>query len=547
MLKKFIAHSLVFSLVFNNLAFATQSIIELDFKDSQTPQRLHTILPSYKIADVSHVEINTQKRQACVYRSDPTKLPEDVKDPSGVHPEAIKGHPVIVSSHDVHHLPWELEPEKLTLFILNHAVWLSPLGEDGYKLEFKGGLLGGMMKRGGGKKEIIITITPDCNNPALGWSKTAICQKYKLNPPMAPLNTFLAMRHDDFRWMQSFAEEARYQSQMMIYNSQLIAHNAKVDKLLKEENEKLKQAKLLKEKQIKEEQLKKEKLLKEQKAKEDQIKKEIEQKKELEKKENPFFYSEYEKVKHVQKLINTKSWKDVYAYTDKAGITREEVAYVNSIRTKNITFESFMSEVFDDQVLEDSGEKDGKNLVKQVKFSERDPKVILFRKLMESNAVKKGVADFKERVQKALRDQKGQLKKDVKIEPNIKPKGQQVQPKVEIKDQPKPQQPVKKVEEKKKIEVVKTQKIEINKSVKAPGLPTANDGFVAAKNWDGKLVKNPNGKGYGYPDKEGNVWMPTGIGGSQSGTTGVAHGGTHWDVQMKNGKHQNVYPGGKIR
>ena len=37
MLKKFIAHSLIFSLVFNNFAFATQPIIELDFKDSQTP------------------------------------------------------------------------------------------------------------------------------------------------------------------------------------------------------------------------------------------------------------------------------------------------------------------------------------------------------------------------------------------------------------------------------------------------------------------------------------------------------------------------------
>ena len=82
---------------------------------------------------------------------------------------------------------------------------------------------------------------------------------------------------------------------------------------------------------------------------------------------------------------------------------------------------------------------------------------------------------------------------------------------------------------------------------KSPGLPTSNDGFVVAKNWNGKLVKNPNGKGYGYPDKDGNVWVPTGVGVSQPRTTGIAHGGAHWDVQIQNGKHQNIYPGGKIR
>ncbi len=143
MLKKFIIHSLVFSLVLNNLAFATNSIIELDFKDSQAPQRLHTILPSSKIADVSHIEIDTEKRQACVYRVDPPQLPEDGQDPSSVPPDVMKGHSVILQKGDVMNLPWELELEKLTLFILNHTAWLNSLDEDGYKLTFKGGLLGG--------------------------------------------------------------------------------------------------------------------------------------------------------------------------------------------------------------------------------------------------------------------------------------------------------------------------------------------------------------------------------------------------------------------
>jgi hypothetical protein len=75
---------------------------------------------------------------------------------------------------------------------------------------------------------------------------------------------------------------------------------------------------------------------------------------------------------------------------------------------------------------------------------------------------------------------------------------------------------------------------------KAPGVPTANDGFIPTKNWDGKLVPNPNGKGYGYPDEKGDVWIPTGDGPS-------AHGGPHWDVQTPGGKYRNVYPGGRVR
>ena len=76
---------------------------------------------------------------------------------------------------------------------------------------------------------------------------------------------------------------------------------------------------------------------------------------------------------------------------------------------------------------------------------------------------------------------------------------------------------------------------------KAPGKPTESDGYKEAKNWDGKLVKNPNGRGYGYPASDGKVWVPTGP------RPDMAHGGPHWDVQNPGGGYDNVYPGGKTR
>lgn len=66
-----------------------------------------------------------------------------------------------------------------------------------------------------------------------------------------------------------------------------------------------------------------------------------------------------------------------------------------------------------------------------------------------------------------------------------------------------------------------------------PSAPRAEDGYFPPKNWSGKKVKNPNGPGYGYPYKHGNVWVPT------------SHNGTHaphWDVQHPDGSHTPVYP-----
>ena len=77
--------------------------------------------------------------------------------------------------------------------------------------------------------------------------------------------------------------------------------------------------------------------------------------------------------------------------------------------------------------------------------------------------------------------------------------------------------------------------INSNSKEKAPGIPTAKDGFMPPKKWDGKKIKNPNGGGYGWPDVRGRVWIPSGPNG---------HGGAHWDVQNPDGSHDNILPGG---
>ncbi|WNE40697.1 MAG: hypothetical protein mread185_000154 [Mycoplasmataceae bacterium] len=72
---------------------------------------------------------------------------------------------------------------------------------------------------------------------------------------------------------------------------------------------------------------------------------------------------------------------------------------------------------------------------------------------------------------------------------------------------------------------------------KAPGKPTEKDGYVPDRQKGEKLVKNPNGKGKGWLDKKGNVWVPNDKG----------HGGPNWEVQAPNGDHWHVYPDGKVR
>ncbi|UEQ25529.1 polymorphic toxin type 37 domain-containing protein [Xanthomonas oryzae pv. oryzae] len=74
---------------------------------------------------------------------------------------------------------------------------------------------------------------------------------------------------------------------------------------------------------------------------------------------------------------------------------------------------------------------------------------------------------------------------------------------------------------------------------KAPGMPGKAEGYCEPKggpDW----VRNPNGRGNGWRDANGDVWVPTGPGGE-------AHGGPHWDVQTPGGGYVNVYPGGARR
>jgi RHS repeat-associated protein len=76
---------------------------------------------------------------------------------------------------------------------------------------------------------------------------------------------------------------------------------------------------------------------------------------------------------------------------------------------------------------------------------------------------------------------------------------------------------------------------------KAPGKPGPQDGFKEPKAGQKQWGKARNGK-YGWIDKDGSVWVPTGPAGSPD-----AHGGAHWDVQGKRGGYRNVYPGGRAR
>jgi len=82
------------------------------------------------------------------------------------------------------------------------------------------------------------------------------------------------------------------------------------------------------------------------------------------------------------------------------------------------------------------------------------------------------------------------------------------------------------------------------KGAKAPGKPGPETGFKDPKKGD-QWVRNPGGPGYGWLSGDGTVWVPTG---PDSGSTGDAHGGSHWDVQTPDGRGgYNMYPGGRRR
>lgn len=72
---------------------------------------------------------------------------------------------------------------------------------------------------------------------------------------------------------------------------------------------------------------------------------------------------------------------------------------------------------------------------------------------------------------------------------------------------------------------------------KAPGKPGPDEGFCPPKKGKPVWGNAPNGRGSGWVDADGNVWVPTGPGAD-------AHGGPHWDVQKPDGGYDNIYPGG---
>jgi len=77
--------------------------------------------------------------------------------------------------------------------------------------------------------------------------------------------------------------------------------------------------------------------------------------------------------------------------------------------------------------------------------------------------------------------------------------------------------------------------------LRAADLPAS---FAPPANWDGEMVTvehGPYAGRRGYPDRNGNIWVPT--------RPGESHGGPHFDVQLEGGRrgHVNVYPNNKER
>lgn len=72
--------------------------------------------------------------------------------------------------------------------------------------------------------------------------------------------------------------------------------------------------------------------------------------------------------------------------------------------------------------------------------------------------------------------------------------------------------------------------------LRAEDLPAS---FVPPANWNGEMVvvqHGPYAGRPGFPDRDGNIWVPT--------RPGESHGGPHFDVQLDGGRrgHLNVYP-----
>ena len=70
-----------------------------------------------------------------------------------------------------------------------------------------------------------------------------------------------------------------------------------------------------------------------------------------------------------------------------------------------------------------------------------------------------------------------------------------------------------------------------------PQLPPDHPDYIPPKKNGGRKVRNPNGAGWGWPAKDGGVWMPD----------FDMHGGEGWTIQYPGGGHSHAYPGGGVR
>jgi len=143
------------------------------------------------------------------------------------------------------------------------------------------------------------------------------------------------------------------------------------------------------------------------------------------------FYGEYEKVKHLQYLINTTTWEATYNYADKEGFSKEDVQYVESRRKETITFDSYMKEVFDDQVLEEWGAKDWREVFRSTGDDAEFIQVNVIKKVYDAYKLgvkyaPQGLKLLKQGWQKAVQAYKGELVKGLKIDKSVENKLTQV-------------------------------------------------------------------------------------------------------------------------
>ena len=112
--KESIVSIIIFSLLFNPIAFATHTFIELDFKDSPTSHRLHVIMPLSNVMDISHLELDLNEQSVTVHKENKTVDTDLNADILSVTP-----HDSVLNllQENIHNLPWHLGQQGLECFL----------------------------------------------------------------------------------------------------------------------------------------------------------------------------------------------------------------------------------------------------------------------------------------------------------------------------------------------------------------------------------------------------------------------------------------------